>query len=66
MEMDKNEIKERFYSIDDLMEVLGVSRTTIQRWCLHKEIPYYKFGSRIKFEKTEIEKWLEDRKVGCD
>lgn len=61
--MDKNEIKERFYSIDQLCEYLGLSRTTIQRFCIHKEIPFYKFGSRVKFEKTEIEKWLKEKKV---
>ncbi len=46
----------------DLMEFLGVSRTTL--WKLRKEsnLPYAKVGREYRYLKTDIISWLKESK----
>lgn len=47
---------------DETMDVqaaarfLGVKKSTIRAWCLHKRLRYFKAGRAVRFRKS----WLEE------
>ena len=53
----------QFYSIEDISKYLDVSIPYIRKLVRAKLIPYYRFGNRLKFKITEIDEWIENRKV---
>jgi len=53
----------RLLGIDELAQFLGVSKGTLYVWVCHKEIPYLKVGRLVKFDSSEIDRWLNKRKV---
>ena len=53
----------QFYSIEDISKYLDVSIPYIRKLVRAKLIPYYRFGNRLKFKITEIDEWVENRKV---
>lgn len=58
----KNEI-ENMMGIHELTRYLHVRASTIYSWTHCRQIPYYKVGRLVKFRKSEIDEWLERRKV---
>ena len=53
--------EDRLLTIDEAAEYLRVSRSTL--WRLMKEIPYIKLGRRVLFKMSDIDKYLESKKV---
>ena len=49
----------------ELAEYLRLSVYTIDTYVCHNRIPYIKIGRRILFDLGEIDKWIEEQKVGC-
>ena len=56
-------MERRFLGIEELSEYLGLTKGTLYVWVCHKRIPYLKIGSLLKFDLSEIEKWLEDKRI---
>jgi len=52
----------KLIGIKELSEHIGIRIGTIYTWTSMKVIPFYKIGNKVKFEESEIDKWLEDRK----
>jgi len=52
----------QFLTALDLADILSCSNKTIYARVKKGEIPYYKFGSSIRFDKKEIEKWIPEHK----
>lgn len=53
---------------DTLARELGVSVNTLYAWVNQRKIPYVKVGRLLKFDRKDIEAWIEDRKIkerGC-
>jgi PTS system nitrogen regulatory IIA component len=50
--------------IKDVIELLGVSETTIRRWLADGKIPAYRINQQYRFSRTEIENWVMSRKIG--
>lgn len=50
--------------IKDLVELLNVSETTIRRWLADGKIPAYRINQQYRFNPTEIEDWVMNRKLG--
>ncbi|MGG3574084.1 helix-turn-helix domain-containing protein [Bacillus gobiensis] len=40
------------------MNYLGVSRATIDRWRKDKDLPFFKIGKEVLFNKNELEEWI--------
>ena len=49
--------------IQDVAELLNVSKTTIRRWIAEGKIPAYRLGQQHRFSSMEIEEWVMSRKV---
>lgn len=51
--------KEKWTSLDDIAEYLGVSKDTIYRWIAKKQMPATKIGRRWKFKFSEVDEWVK-------
>ena len=47
----------------DLMEFLGVSRTTLWKLRRERNLPYGKVGREYRYVKTDIIRWLRNRNM---
>ena len=54
---------ERWVSIDEISEHLGVKKDTIYKWVAKKRIPAHKVGRLWKFKIKEIDKWVREGKA---
>jgi len=50
---------ERWYSVVEIAEHLGVSKETIYRWLDQDKIPGHKIGKLWKFSPSEVNKWVK-------
>lgn len=48
--------------VKELMEYLNMSESGIRELIRRKEIPFFRIGTRIKFDLVEINKWIEEKK----
>ena len=54
-----NEIaNDRWLSVDEIAEYLGIKRDTVYKWIDRKRLPAHKVGSLWKFRKEEIDTWV--------
>lgn len=50
----------RYLSIDELVQVTGISKRTLYRWAEEGQIPgAAKLGGRLVFRESAIEQWLD-------
>jgi excisionase family DNA binding protein len=47
----------------ELAEILGFAPGTIVDWAERGEVPCFKLGGRLRFRLSEIDKWLEIRRL---
>ncbi len=53
-----------FIGIEELAEILGCSRKTIQNRISAGDVPkYYKPGRRVLFDKSEVDSWIRKHQV---
>jgi len=57
---------ERWLSVDEIAEHLGVSRDTIYNWISGKKMPAPKIGKLWKFKASEVDAWAESGKARQD
>ena len=55
-------MEDRWLSMDEICEYLGVSDDTVCRWIKAKQMPATKIGRCWKFKKNLIDDWVEDAK----
>ena len=56
-------MERKLYSIEEIAIYLNVSISFIRKLVRTKDIPVYRVGNRLRFDKKEIESWLEIRKI---
>lgn len=49
---------DRWLSVDEIAEHLGVKRDTVYKWIGRKDMPAHKVGSLWKFKKGEVDEWV--------
>ena len=49
---------ERWLSVDEIAEHLGVKKDTIYKWVRTTNIPFHKVGRLLKFRIYEVDKWV--------
>ncbi len=57
MNIEKNTIE--FLNTNDLAELLKISKTSVYRLISRRLIPFYKIGHNIRFEKSDVLKFIQ-------
>jgi excisionase family DNA binding protein len=47
----------------DVMDYLKIKGTTLRRLMQRREFPYFKLDRRVLFKKSDIDRWLETKRV---
>jgi excisionase family DNA binding protein len=58
------ENSERWLSVAEIAEHLGIRKDTVYKWLTEKRIPAHKVGRLWKFRASEIDRWVEEGKAG--
>ncbi len=53
----------RFLNVRDLCNYLEIEINTVYSWVYQKKIPYLKIGRLVKFDKQEIDRWIDSKRV---
>ncbi len=62
--MDKKNNIEKWSTLKEIQEYLGVGRETILQWIAKRNMPAYKVGRLWKFKISEVDEWI--RSGGAD
>ena len=54
---DNNMIIEKWSTLKEVQEYLGVGRETILQWIAKRNMPAYKVGRLWKFKLSEVDDW---------
>ena len=52
---------ETYLTAKDVALLLQLSVQTIRRYTMDKEIPFHKVNRAVRYKKSEIEQWFENR-----
>jgi excisionase family DNA binding protein len=52
-------MQDRWLSVDDICDYLGVKRDTIYKWINEKSMPAHRVGRLWKFKKEQVDAWVE-------
>jgi excisionase family DNA binding protein len=53
-------MEDRWLSVDEIGDYLGVKRDTVYKWISEKNMPAHKVGRLWKFKKQRVDAWVED------
>jgi excisionase family DNA binding protein len=54
-----NHLQDRWLSVKEICEYMGVSSDTVYRWIDDHQMPTQKMGRLWKFKKDEIDEWVK-------
>ena len=52
-------MNDRWLSVDEIGEYLGVKRDTVYKWINDKGMPAHKVGRLWKFKVSQVDTWVE-------
>lgn len=52
-------MSDRWLSVEEIAEHLGVSKDTVYAWISKKRMPAHKVGRLWKFQKPEVNEWVK-------
>lgn len=52
-------MNDRWLSVDEVSEYLGVKRDTVYKWINDKGLPAHKIGRLWKFKVSQVDTWVE-------
>jgi len=55
-----SDVQKTLYSSKEIADYLGISKDTLYRMIKRKQIPFYKVGKLIKFDRSEINAWVSN------
>ena len=55
--------QEKLLTLKEIAEQLNVKESWLKAMIFRNEIPYIKIGKHIRFGQSEIQKWVEERKI---
>lgn len=60
------EITDRWLSVQEIAQYLGISKETVYRWLDKGKIPAHKIGKQWKFKTDQIDQWVTEGKASSD
>lgn len=55
---------EEYYTTEQVSKLLGIKNPiTVRRWIMKRLLPAIKIGKEYRITKTDLDKFLEDRKT---
>ena len=52
-------MEDRWLSVDEIAEYLGVSKDTVYTWISAKGMPAHRVGRLWKFKRDEVDSWVK-------
>ena len=59
-------MSDRWVSVEEIAEYLGVSKDTVYGWISKKDMPAHKVGRLWKFKADEVDLWVRTGKASGD
>jgi excisionase family DNA binding protein len=56
-------VTEHLLTAGEVGQLLGFSAATIVDWAEAGKLPAFKIGGRLRFRESEVEAWLEERRL---
>ena len=56
---------ETYLTVKDVALLFQLSVQTIRRYTMNREIPFHKINRAVRYDKNEINAWMESRRVGA-
>lgn len=57
---------ERWLSVEEIAQHLGVKRDTIYKWVAFRNMPSHKVGRLLKFQVNEVDQWVREGKASSE
>ena len=54
---------EKWSSLEEIADHLGVSKDTIRNWIKKDTIPYSRAGKQYKFKISEVDEWVREGRL---
>ena len=67
--LEPNEVtmtEDRWLSVSEIAEYLGVRRETVYKWLERKDMPAHKVSRLWKFKRDEVDRWVRGDKAKVD
>lgn len=61
-----NATTEKWTSLEEAAEYLGVNKDTIRNWIKKNNMPAHKIGRQWKFKLSEVDDWVKSGKSAID
>jgi excisionase family DNA binding protein len=52
-------MEDRWLSVDEIADHLGIKRDTVYKWISERHMPGHKIGRLWKFNKKEVDEWVK-------
>lgn len=49
----------RFYTVDQVADLLEVSIRTVRRWIVEGDLPAHRFGRQVRISETDLKVFVE-------
>ena len=59
-------MEDRWLSVDEMAEYLGVSKDTVYNWIKDRNLPAHKVGRFWKIKQAQLDKWVESGGANTD
>lgn len=59
MDQIMDQIMERWVSLEDIANYVGLSKDTIRNYIKKDQIPFHRVGKQYKFRISEIDAWIK-------
>ncbi len=53
-------MERRYLSVKEVSQYLGFSVNTLYGWTSQRRIPFLKIGGRVRFDKAELDRWMQE------
>lgn len=61
--LDSESQEDRFLTLQEVSELLKIKERTIYQWVQQGKIPGFKLGNAWRFDRDDIEVWIEEQKA---